>query len=57
MVLLVSSELPVDHCYCFCLIFQGVMDVDTCIARLARVMDDNEPALVAARAERYIGFS
>jgi hypothetical protein len=31
----------------------GVMDVDSCMARLAQVMNDNEPALIAARAERY----
>ena len=29
------------------------MDVDTCMARLAQVMNDNEPALIAARAERF----
>ena len=31
---------------------QGAMDVDSCMARLAQTMNDNEPALVAARAER-----
>ena len=29
------------------------MDVDSCMARLAQVMNDNEPALIAARAERF----
>ncbi len=29
------------------------MDVDSCMARLAQIMNDNEPALIAARAERY----
>ena len=33
--------------------FSGAMDVDSCMARLAQTMNDNEPALVAARAERY----
>ncbi|XP_028408569.1 FAS-associated factor 2-like [Dendronephthya gigantea] len=31
---------------------QGAMDVDSCMARLAQLINDNEAALVAARAER-----
>ncbi|XP_046860093.1 FAS-associated factor 2-like [Xenia sp. Carnegie-2017] len=31
---------------------QGMMDVDNFIARLAQVMNDNEPSIIAARAER-----
>ena len=30
------------------------MDVDSCMARLAQLMNDNEPALIAARAERFV---
>jgi hypothetical protein len=31
----------------------GVMDVDTCMARLAQTMSDNEPATTAVGTERY----
>lgn len=32
----------------------GMMDVDNFIARLAQVMNDNEPSIIAARAERFV---
>ena len=39
----------------FChLISPGNLNVDTCMARLAQIMNDNEAALIAARAERFV---
>ena len=34
--------------------FTGLMNVDNYVALLARLIEDNEPALVVARAERFV---
>ena len=34
--------------------FLGLMNVDNYVALLARLIEDNEPALVVARAERFV---
>lgn len=36
--------------------FAGLMNVDGYVSLLARLIEDNEPALVAARVDRFVVY-